>query len=232
MPDQLGLPDRTGPAPTGAPAVVGVLLAAGAGRRMGTPKALLRRPDGVSWVNAAAGVLAAGGCDPVLVVVGASADAVAADLDPGLGRAVAASGWRDGMSASLRAGLAAAGEQAPAAVAALVGLVDTPGVGAAVVARLIGFGAPEALARAAYAGRPGHPVLLGREHWAAVIATVTGDAGARGYLSGRDVRLVECADLGDGRDLDLPADLPAGMSAGPPAGMPAELPPGCGPAPG
>ncbi|HET6529482.1 MAG TPA: NTP transferase domain-containing protein, partial [Actinoplanes sp.] len=51
--------------------VAGLLLAAGAGRRMGTPKALLRDPDGTAWVTRSARVLVAGGCRPVLVVVGA-----------------------------------------------------------------------------------------------------------------------------------------------------------------
>ena len=49
---------------------------------------------------------------------------------------------------------------------------------------------------------PGHPVLLGRDHWAGVAATATGDAGARDYLRGRDVTLVECGDLATGRDVD------------------------------
>jgi CTP:molybdopterin cytidylyltransferase MocA len=66
------------------------------------------------------------------------------------------------------------------------------------------------LARAAYAGRPGHPVLLGRAHWAGVAAAAVGDAGARGYLAGRaDVRLVECGDLATPDDVDTPEQLTA-----------------------
>jgi len=61
---------------------------------------------------------------------------------------------------------------------------------------------PAALARATYDGRPGHPVLLGRDHWAGVVQTAVGDYGARAYLADRDVTLVECGDLATGRDVD------------------------------
>lgn len=103
------------------------------------------------------------------------------------------------------------GEQLSAVV---VTLVDLPGVGAPVVARVLadvvrGRGEREvraALARACYAGRAGHPVLLGRDHWAGVVEGARGDAGARAYLRARDVTLVECADIGAGDDVDTPAD--------------------------
>ncbi len=193
--------------------VAGLLLAAGAGRRMGTPKGLLRDPDGAPWVARSVGVLAAGGCSPVSVVVGAAAADVAALVPPDA-RVVEATGWDEGMGASLRAGLAALAAPAEATdvsdepVAVVVMLVDTPGVTAEVVARLATRAAPEALARAGYDGVPGHPVLLGRDHWAGVAASARGDAGAREYLRGRDdVVLVECGDVGDGTDLDTPDAL-------------------------
>jgi len=186
--------------------VTALLLAAGSGRRMGVPKGLLRDDDGTAWVARSARVLADGGCDPVLVVVGARAADVAA-LVPATARVVVAPGWAEGMGASLRAGLDAATSACPQAGAAVVGLVDTPGVTADVVARLVAaarLAGPGGLVRAAYGGHPGHPVVLGRAHWAAVTAQATGDAGARGYLSGRPVTPVECGDVGDGRDVDTP----------------------------
>jgi nicotine blue oxidoreductase len=194
--------------------VAGLLLAAGAGRRMGRPKGLLRDRDGTAWVTRAAHVLLDGGCRPVLVVVGASAVEVAA-LIPDGARVTVAEEWDEGMGASLRAGLAGLADLAGAdgdgePRAALVGLVDTPGVTSAVVARMLAAADPLVLARASYHGRSGHPVLIGRAHWAGVAAVARGDAGARGYLAGRDdVSLVECGDVGNGRDLDVPADLPA-----------------------
>jgi CTP:molybdopterin cytidylyltransferase MocA len=65
-------------------------------------------------------------------------------------------------------------------------------------------GDPAAVARAAYDGVPGHPVLLGRDHWAGVLASAAGDRGARDYLATRPVVLVECGDLATGRDQDTP----------------------------
>jgi len=79
--------------------------------------------------------------------------------------------WADGIRASLRAGLAAVGRQG----AVLVSLVDLPDVGPDVVARVLA--ADAGLARAAYDGRPGHPVLLGASHLDPVMATLHGDRG-------------------------------------------------------
>jgi len=180
--------------------VAGLLLAAGAGRRFGGPKALA---EGGRWLRGSAAVLAAGGCDPVRVVLGAAAEQARRLLaDPSV--AVVADDWEQGMAASLRAGLRAAGELRPEPDAVLVHLVDLPDVTAAVIARLVGLGTgPQVLARATYRGRPGHPVLLGRAHWPGIAESVAGDAGARRWLDGRDdVLAVECSDLAAGRDVD------------------------------
>ncbi|MDP2773610.1 MAG: NTP transferase domain-containing protein [Nocardioides sp.] len=177
----------------------GLLLAAGAGSRLGTPKALVHDATG-SWLARATQALREGGCDDVTVVLGAAADEALSLLD-GLGVDVVIAGdWADGMSASLLAGL----RSLPAAAdAAVVLLVDLPDVTAEVVRRVVAAGAgPDDLARATFEGRPGHPVLLGRDHWAGVTATAAGDRGARDYLARTDVRLVECGDLATGVDVD------------------------------
>ena len=117
----------------------------------------------------------------MIVVVGARADDVRAVLPADMA-AVEAADWRDGMGASLRAGLAAL--ENTDATAAVVHLVDLPGVSAAVVSRLSAAAERDVLARAAYGGRPGHPVLLGRAHWPGVRDAAVGDAGARGSSPG------------------------------------------------
>ena len=94
-------------------------------------------------------------------------------------------------------------------VTTLHGRLDLPDLVPEVVARVVGgaVGAGAAagtLARAAYDGVPGHPVLLGRDHWAGVAAAATGDRGARDYLAAADVVLVECGDLATGHDVDAP----------------------------
>ncbi|NPC98856.1 nucleotidyltransferase family protein [Nocardioides sp. zg-DK7169] len=183
--------------------VQGLLLAAGAGRRMGMPKALVHDADGASWLVRAVEVLRAGGCPEVTVVLGAGAAEARGLLAGTPAEVVLAPDWADGMAASLRAGLRALD---PAlAEAALVSLVDLPDVGPEVVARVLAAAdgsAVDALARATYDGRAGHPVLLGRAHWAGVLADAAGDAGARGYLAEHGARGIECGDLATGRDVD------------------------------
>lgn len=189
--------------------VTGVLLAAGAGRRMGRPKALVEL-DGEPLVLRAIRALVDGGCAPVYVVLGAANDEVRAIL-PSDVTAVGAADWREGMGASLRAGL----DAASGAEAVLVQLVDLPAVNADVIRAVAAEAGRSAVVRAGYHGRPGHPVAFGGDHLPGVTATLHGDAGARGWLAGRtDVRLVECADLGDDVDVDTPQDLANGVSIG------------------
>jgi nicotine blue oxidoreductase len=186
--------------------VAGLLLAAGAGRRFGGPKALADL-DGEPLVRRALRVLEAAGCTPIRVVLGAAADEVRALLpDPGL--AVVAEDWATGMGASLRAGLAAL-TKIDGPSAALVHLVDLPWVGPDILTRVAAHPTEDAVARAAYEGVPGHPVLLGRKWWPEIAQTAQGDRGARDWLATRtDLKLIECADLGSGRDVDRRADLP------------------------
>jgi molybdenum cofactor cytidylyltransferase len=176
--------------------VVGVLLAAGAGRRYGKPKVLV---DG--WLDIAVRALRDGGCEEVVLVLGA-ADVPA---PPGV-TAVTASDWDEGLSASVRTGLARA--QRTRADFAALHVIDTPDVGAAVVARVLkrALISRSGLARAYFGDQPGHPVVLARQHWAGVLAAVSGDSGAGAYLRSRDeVEHVDCSDLATGRDIDEPA---------------------------
>ncbi|KQP54530.1 NTP transferase domain-containing protein [Agreia sp. Leaf283] len=205
-----------------APApVAGIVLAAGGGIRFGRPKALVESADGTSWLANAVRSLLAGGCSPVIVVLGAAADEAEALVERsfihnGSVHVVRAEDWQTGMAASLRRGLTAAraleyepaSESAPVAVAIVT--VDVPSLGPAEVRRLI---APEpdavgrhTLRQAVFSGRPGHPVVIGRDHWEALAESVTGDVGARPYLVAHGVRLVDCSDLGSGVDVDTPDD--------------------------
>ncbi|WP_404380851.1 nucleotidyltransferase family protein [Knoellia locipacati] len=207
--------------------VAGLVLAAGAGRRMGGPKALLRlSPSGPSLVETAIARLHDAGVVDVHVVVGSSAEQVTARAQRVGGIVVEATDWDDGMGASLRRGLEALADTG--AEAALLMLVDLPDVGVEVHARVLasivsqgesegpdeseGEGRREgdlaaALVRAAYEGRPGHPVILGREHWQAVHDSAVGDHGARDYFLAHRPLLVECGDLATGRDIDRPTDV-------------------------
>lgn len=187
----------------GAGSMVGLVLAAGAGVRMGRTKALMPDDDGVSWLQRAVETLRDGGADPVYVVIGAEADAVRQVVPLGC-VTVEAVDWREGMGASLRAGLSAVTSAEPDAASVVIVLVDTPDVGADAVRRVASGADRSTLLRATYEGQPGHPVLIGRDHWRGVLDTVHGDTGARDYLRRHDVETVECADLATGADIDYP----------------------------
>ncbi len=183
-----------------APSPVGIVLAAGAGRRWGGPKALVVE-NGRAWVELASTSLRDAGCDPVLVVLGADPST---SLLPDFARVVVAEQWALGMSASLRAGLDAA--QATDAASALISLVDLPRLPVAAHTRVLGShpADPAVLRQARYRGVPGHPVLIGRRHWIPLAESLHGDEGARRYLARQGAEPVECSDLFDGRDLDVP----------------------------
>jgi CTP:molybdopterin cytidylyltransferase MocA len=191
-----------------------VVLAAGAGRRYGMPKALVEY-EGSLLVERAVRT-AREVCDPVLVVLGAQAVDVwrRADLD---GATVLANkDWETGMASSLRTGLDGLRGWPGRVDAALVTLVDMPGMTPAALTRMAGHAAPDALAVATYDGVRGHPVLLGREHWAGVAESATGDEGARRYLAEHaaigGVTEVDCTGLADPTDLDVP---PPGVPSAP-----------------
>src|SRR3954468_327759 len=161
--------------------VAGLVLAAGGGRRYGMPKALVEY-EGSLLVERAVRT-AREVCDPVLVVLGAQAVDVwrTADLD---GATVLANkDWETGMGSSLRTGLDGLRGWPGRGDAALVTLVDMPGMTAEALREVAGHAAPHALAVAARPGVRAHPVLLGRNRGAGVIETLTGDEGARRYLA-------------------------------------------------
>jgi CTP:molybdopterin cytidylyltransferase MocA len=180
----------------------GLVLAAGAGRRYGMPKALVRYPRKL-LVEIAVDTLRGADLSHIVVVLGAEAERVQATA-PQLPGVVINEEWDSGLASSLRAGLAAL--EKTSAEAAVVLLVDMPGVSSEAVSRVCELSAPDALVMAGYGPRRGHPVLLGREHWTGVMASADGDAGARHYLRAHaeSVKVVAVGDVADDLDLDVP----------------------------
>ena len=177
---------------------------------MGRPKAVVE-----GWLVGSVEALA--DCDAVVVVLGAAADEARALLVGHDVTIVVNADWEEGIGSSLRLGLShvAHGD----ATRCLLSLVDLPDVGADVVRRLLAQpDEPEVLVRAVYDGRPGHPVLLGRDHWAGVMQSVSGDEGARAYLEAHEVVEVECGDLATGVDVDEPQRDTVTPTAGQPHG--------------
>lgn len=187
------------------PRIAGVLLAAGSGARFGGPKALADTGDG-PWVLRALAALDS--LRPRVVVVGAAAGQVRALLSADV-RVIDNPAHAGGMGSSLAAALAALRTEVDAVV---VMLVDLPDVRQAAVRRVIDAATGQShqlrdtLARAGYRGEPGHPVLIGAEHFAGVIEAARGDRGARDYLKDQAVKggviQVDCGDLGTGDDRD------------------------------
>ncbi|WP_314037937.1 nucleotidyltransferase family protein [Dietzia sp. CH92] len=177
--------------------MIGLVLAAGAGRRFGRPKALVEY-DGTRLVDRAVALLREGGCERVVVVSGA------AELTVPGAEVTHNPRWDTGMGSSLRVGLQTIG-----AGDVVVVPVDMPWLGAEAVRRVAAAGS--ALAVATYGGVRGHPVLLGADHLAGVIASASGDVGARHYLRAHAhlVAEVPCDDTGSPRDVDRPEDLAA-----------------------
>jgi CTP:molybdopterin cytidylyltransferase MocA len=175
--------------------VSGVLLAAGAGRRLGTPKAQVVL-DGTRLLDRGIAVLLAAGCTEVVVVLRApeQLSGVISVVNPDPDR---------GMGSSLRLGLAACTQ--PIAV---VNLVDTPGIGAADVRRVVDE--VRSGAAAAIVSHDGHqlpPVAFARAVWPEVARLAEGDQGARAFLRAHPDLVVTVACAGDPSDIDTPADL-------------------------
>ncbi len=146
---------------------------------------------------------------PVVVVTGHARDEVRAALAGLDVRFTHNPDFAEGLSSSLKAGVAAL----PAVAAgAVVLLGDMPEASSAVVDALMEAfrGAPDALAAVPVAGgRRGNPVLLGRALFAE-IARLQGDEGARALLqalpAGRVVS-VEVVGAGVTKDIDGPEDF-------------------------
>ncbi|WP_306845952.1 nicotine blue oxidoreductase [Paenarthrobacter nicotinovorans] len=196
---------QTGPAPT-----TGVLLAAGAGTRLGRgPKALLPY-RARTLVEVLADTLFDGGCNEVVVVLGAEADRIRSSTDLGAYKVVENPDWAKGMAGSFRAGI----DAAAAGNSIMVALVDQPGLTPTAVSRLLGSHRPGRVTAAAYPDESGrlqrrHPVIFDVELRSQAAAAAHGDTGARSFLKAHPglVDLVDCSDLCSGEDLDTKDQL-------------------------
>lgn len=205
-----GFPGRavTGSAP--GPRVAGIVLAAGASRRMPGRNKLRLAWGGTTVVGAVVRAASAAGLDPVLVVTGHDPDAFLAADRPGGATAIHHAEWARGRASSLGAALARLAPLGDVA-AALVLLGDEPEVSPGDVARVVRAWCAEGpdLVRARYRDRPGHPVLLDRRTWEAVRA-LEGDASTWERLVAAGVRALEVpVDAAAPIDVDDPDDLAA-----------------------
>ena len=183
-----------------APRLVGIILAAGASRRMGRPKQLLAlagRPLLQHVVDAANGSVLT---ELVLVLGHAATEIRVALVVPPRCRVVVNPDHAAGQSTSLASGLAAV-DAGAAAVVVLLG--DQPGVTSALVDRVgerfLTGDAPAVRPVWRTAGgvpRPGHPVVLARRLWPA-LAGLAGDQGARVLFDAHPEWMCELEIAGD-----------------------------------
>ena len=185
--------------------VATVILAAGASTRFGQPKQLLDW-GGVPLLAHVADVALAAGLTPVIVVLGCQAEAIRPALGTRPVQTVMNWRWEEGLSTSVRAGLAALPPETGAAIFLQCDQpLITPDLLQALVARLEETGAP--IVHPAHAGRPGTPVLFARLLFPE-LAAVSGDEGGRSLIArhAQDVATIEIDDPDVLADMDTPSD--------------------------
>lgn len=196
----------TGAIPAERPDLGAVILAAGAGTRLGgVAKALLRGPDGRTFLAAIVETAREVGLVEPLVVVGPPHGDAVTVVAHGLGcRVVLNPAPERGMASSVALGF---GSLSPKPRAAWLWPVDHPDVSPATLRILIAALGFHAAARPVYESRGGHPPLIARPLWSALASCADVEGGARTVLAGADVADVEVGDRGVVRDVDTPADL-------------------------
>jgi CTP:molybdopterin cytidylyltransferase MocA len=181
-----------------------IVLAAGASRRLGQAKQLVEI-DGEPLLRRVVRAVLATRPHDAVVVLGHDADRIAVPLAGMAVRLLSITDADEGMSASLRAGVAALHADC---AGALVVLTDQPALGADHLEAICAAwrAAPAHAVASAYAGVIGVPALLPRA-WFGDIATLTGDAGARALLRARRHEVVTVAAPALARDIDTPGDI-------------------------
>ena len=199
-------PRRTRPAR--AASVSAVVLAAGRSTRMGAVNKLLATIDGRAMVRTVVGELEGASVRPIVVVTGHEADRVEEALAGADVRLVHNSEYREGLSASIRAGLAAVPESTQAAV---ICLGDMPLVRSKHLERLVAAFDPSQgreICVPVFEGKRGNPVLFARRFFDEMTA-VRGDVGAR-HLIGEYEEFV-CEVAMDDRAVLVDVDSPQAL---------------------
>jgi CTP:molybdopterin cytidylyltransferase MocA len=178
--------------------IAAVILAAGSGRRMGGPKALLEVEGETLLVRAARAALQAGAAPVVAVVGDWTVDLAGLPVQTVLNPEAA-----EGMASSIRTGIAALPETVEGA---LILPVDMPEVDADLLARLLALATlePDRPAACAYAGTLGIPAVLPRRLFHE-LRNLEGDRGAKAILLREQAASLPFPE--GNQDLDTPTDL-------------------------
>lgn len=188
--------------------IAGIIVAAGGGRRIGAPEALLQQGD-TPLVDRAVANAREAGCEPVVVVLGAAAEQVRQQAALTDATVVVNRAWGTGLGSSLRAGLKAL--KTSRVEAAVVMPVDMPGLTADAVRRVAALPYPDVLVCATYEGLRSYPMLFGRRHWSGISTLANADVGARPYLLAHKDEILDiaCDGVADGTRIETPESLAA-----------------------
>ncbi len=173
--------------------IAGLVLAAGSGQRFGGPKAPFPF-EGERLVDRSVRILRESGVVKVFVVLGAWVGAIPEAT------VIENPDYATGMASSLRAGLEYLTTKELHVDRVVITLVDHIGLNTEALLEFIRHDGR--LIQSTYKNEIGHPVIIGREHWAALITDLAGDIGARNYLRRNDAVHIELGKLATATDLD------------------------------
>ena len=187
-----------------------IVLAAGASRRMGTPKQLLNI-GGCSLIRRVAQTALGSGAEKVVVVLGAHATTIQQELE-GLNLSVAVNeAWDSGMGSSVVCGVKTLQKEAPRVEGAILLVADQPDITGDSLRKLWQASADDpcaAVVASRYGDVVGTPAFFGRDHFGDLLK-LEGAHGARHLLKryANDVRTVDLPEAAF--DLDTPEDFAA-----------------------
>lgn len=185
-----------------------IILAAGASRRLGTPKQLVSYRGEALLTHTLRAVREAGG-DPILVVLGANSGLISSTLDLSDVQTVLNPLWQQGIATSIRAGMKALLREEPLARAVMLLVCDQPSVSATHLKLLIDThtaSASELIVASQYAGVAGIPAIFPASQFSR-LQSLTGDTGARQILRAPNGPMLTIALEGGEMDIDEPEDL-------------------------
>jgi molybdenum cofactor cytidylyltransferase len=196
--------------------IAAIILAAGAGSRMGRTKQLLRA-GGQSLVRRAATAAIEAGCKPVIVVTGSNSDAIAAEIADLSVQPALNANWSAGIGSSIRSGLAAALAEAPSISAVLLMLCDQPHLDAKILRDvMLAFSASnKPMAACYYSGAPGSPCCFANSMFDQLSRLPNTD-GAKKLLLANPQTVTNIPWPQGEEDLDTPADWDRFCQSNPP----------------
>jgi len=191
-----------------------IILAAGASRRLGQPKQLVRIA-GETLLARTIRTVRECRADPIVVVLGAHGKEIAAQVDLSSVQPVLNGNWEQGIASSIRAGIDALRGLDPEASGVLLLVCDQPGLTCEHLGALISAhqqAAEPTIVASEYAGVVGIPAIFPASQFGNLLA-LQGDSGARYLLRSPDCPMIAKGFEGGEVDIDTPADLEEDMSS-------------------